>query len=130
MTDTLRKITAEEFARRLKESSEEPDKRFAFFLGAGCSVSSGIPAAGRLVRDRWLPRLKALKSSCQVDLDSWAKELFSGYESENAGDFYGEVIQELFLWPEDRQLEIENLCEGRFPGFGYAALASLIALDV
>jgi tetratricopeptide (TPR) repeat protein len=39
------------------------------------------------------------------------------------------VIQELFLHQEDRQREIERLCEGGFPSFGYAVLAGLMAVD-
>jgi Tfp pilus assembly protein PilF len=36
-------------------------------------------------------------------------------------------MEQLFLHPGERQAEIEALCEGRFPRFGYATLASLIA---
>ena len=46
----LRKMNAGEFARRLQIDSLMPDKRFAFFIGAGCSISSGIPGAGLLVK--------------------------------------------------------------------------------
>lgn len=56
----LRQMDLEEFVRRLRSDTAkaETEKRFALFLGAGCSVSSGIPAAGGLVQDRWLPRLR------------------------------------------------------------------------
>jgi Tfp pilus assembly protein PilF len=121
-------MTAGEFTRRLKKMCEHPDSRFAFFLGAGCSVSSGIPDAARLVRQHWLPRLRDLRDPSRKDVDKWAAETFSGYEPANAAAFYGEVMEELFLLPEERQREIELLCESRFPGFGYAALASLMTL--
>lgn len=61
----------EEFVRRLRHD-EAADKRFAVFLGAGCSVSSGIPAAGLLVKERWLPRLRDLRAPDRKDLDAWA----------------------------------------------------------
>jgi hypothetical protein len=130
MAEPLRKMRADEFARRLKVASSEPDKRFAFFLGAGCSVSSGIPAAAGLVKDHWLPRLRDLKAPNRKDLSEWVKqEIFSDYQSEKASEWYGKVIDKIFLQPEERQREIEKLCDGRFPSFGYAALASLVALE-
>lgn len=128
MGKPLRKVTANEFARRLKATSEEADKPFAFFLGAGCSVSSGIPAAGALVMDHWLPRLRDLRAPERKDLQTWAKEELPGYDPQNPSALYGQLIEGLFLYPEERQREIERLCDGRFPGFGYAALSSLMAL--
>lgn len=128
-TKSLRKITADEFARRLREKSKETDKRFAFFLGAGCSVSSGIPAAGSLVKDHWLPRLQDLRAPHSKDLDAWAKTEFPDYDPKDPAASYGTVIDELFLGPEERQREIESLCDNRFPGFGYAILAKLAAIE-
>jgi len=86
-------------------------------------------AAGPLVRDNWLPRLKVIKGAGQVKLETWANDLFPGYKPDNASTFYGDVIQKLFLWPDDRQTEIENLCDGRTPGFAYDVLANLIVRD-
>jgi len=125
----LRKITADEFARRLRDTSRESDKRFAFFLGAGCSVTSGIPAAGGLVRDHWLPRLRGYRAPHRHDHDEWAREEFPEFDRASPGASYGAVMERLFLHAEDRQREIERLCEGRFPGFGYATLASLMAME-
>lgn len=125
----LRRISADEFARRLKVTSQEADKRFAFFLGAGCSVSSGISAAGNLVKNDWLPRLRDVCAPHCQDLEAWAKEKFADYDPENLSALYGPVMEGLFFSPEERQREIERLCDGRFPGFGYAAMASLVALE-
>ena len=126
--EPLRTISLEEFARRLKVTTKEPDKRFAFFLGAGASVSSGIRAAGDLVKIDWLPRLRDVCAPHRKDFDIWAKEEFADYNSEYPSAIYGSVIEKLFLNPEERQREIENQCEGRFPSFGYAVLAGLMAL--
>jgi tetratricopeptide (TPR) repeat protein len=38
-------------------------------------------------------------------------------------------MERLFLYPEERQREIEDLCEGKFPGFGYATLSSLVTME-
>ncbi|HOX03309.1 MAG TPA: SIR2 family protein [Candidatus Paceibacterota bacterium] len=126
MSDALRTMSAEEFARRLKMMCEHPDSRFAFFLGAGCSASSGIPASAGLVRNHWLPRLRDLRAPRRRDLEAWAKEVLPAHDPQDAAAAYGPLMQELFLLPEERQREIESLCDGKFPGFGYAVLASLM----
>jgi Tfp pilus assembly protein PilF len=122
-------MNAGEFTRRLRADSEMPDKRFAFFLGAGCSISSGIPGAGSLVKDYWLPRFRELCAPDRKDVDAWTKEEFPDYDPNNPAASYGAVMGRVFLNPEDRQQEVERLCDGRFPGFGYAVLAKLIARE-
>jgi protein O-mannosyl-transferase len=122
-------MKAGEFTRRLRADSEMPDKRFAFFLGAGCSISSGIPGAASLVKDYWLPRYRELCAPDRKDVDAWTKEEFPDYDPKNPAASYGAVMGCVFLNPEDRQQEIERLCDGRFPGFGYAVLAKLIARE-
>ncbi len=129
MIKPLRKMSAEEFARRVKMITLGTDKRFAIFLGAGCSVSSGIPAAGALVKDHWLPNLRAICEPDCKDLDKWAERKFKDYDPKNPATLYGAVMEELFINPDARQNEIENLCDGKFPGFGYAVLASLVAME-
>lgn len=127
MPKDLIRISANEFSKRLKADSDMPDGRFAFFLGAGCSVSSGIPTAGSLVRNDWLPRLRDLRAPERKDLDVWAKEQFPEYDPDNPAASYGPVMGQLFLQQEVRQLEVERLCDGKFPAFGYAVLATLVA---
>lgn len=129
MAEVLRTLKADEFSRRLKVTIKETDKRFAFFLGAGCSVSSNIPAASTLVRDHWLPRLRDIVAPARKDLHDWAKEVMAQYDASNPAGSYGEVINRLFLQPEERQREMEVWCNGRFPAFGYAVLANLMALE-
>ncbi|MFN9131700.1 MAG: SIR2 family protein [Phycisphaerales bacterium] len=131
---SLRRMDSQEFINRLKgvcdsvhQDNPSSDSRYAFFLGAGCSVSSGIPAAGALVRDSWIPRLCKIKAPQRTDYAAFAKEQFPGYDPDRASSFYGQLIDALFITPNDRQREIEQLCEGKFPGFGYAALSKLVA---
>ena len=127
MDVTLRKLTADEFVRRLKSRSERPDARFAFFLGAGCSVSSGIPSAASLVRDRWLPRLRDVCAPHRTDVTQWAVDRFPTFDQANPAVSYGAVMEDLFHYVTERQQETEDLCDGQFPGFGYAVLANLMA---
>lgn len=123
----IRDIDVEEFVLRLRAETNA-DKRFALFLGAGCSVSSGIPAAGALVKDRWIPRLREFKAPRRSDVDNWAREAISDYDPDQPALSYGKLIDQLFLTPDDRQREIEMLCDSRTPSFGYAVLAQLVAM--
>ncbi|MFI5331453.1 MAG: tetratricopeptide repeat protein [Desulfobaccales bacterium] len=122
----MKEMTAQEFVRRLKNLLDGTDNRFIFFLGAGCSISSGIPAAGPLTKN-WLIRLKKLQTGNDENFDPWVKDLFADYSDENAALFYGKTIEKLFLTPDERQKEIERLTENRDPGFGYVILAQLLS---
>jgi hypothetical protein len=122
MTPELREMKAEEFVRRFKMLMSKYEGKFIFFLGAGCSVSSGIPAAGELVKN-WLPRLKKIKTGNDENIEQWVNEEFDDYDTNSPGLLYGKIIEELFLTPEERQREIERIIGGRDPGFGYAVLS-------
>ena len=118
----VKEMRVDEFVRRLKNlMTSDNDSKFVFFLGAGCSISSGIPGAAKLVRE-WLPRLKEMKTGNEDNYGTWAKEIYSDYTEEDASLFYGKVMEDLFLLPEERQKEVERLTEGKDPGFGYAVL--------
>src|SRR4051812_45196568 len=119
-------MPAEEFARRLSNSAGQHDTHYAFWIGAGCSISSGIPGAATLVSDRWLPQLQQVRGATGRGVIEWAEESFPAYEPNNPAGLYGVVMEELFIQPEARQREVEALCDGRFPGFGYAVLAALL----
>jgi NAD-dependent SIR2 family protein deacetylase len=122
----MQEIKVEEFVRRIKKLIDEnSDCRLAFFLGAGCSVTSGIPGASRLV-ERWLPKLKNHKTGNIDNLDEWAEMEFIKYNKDNKALIYGEVIEKLFATSEERQREIERLIDDKDPGFGYSVLAQLV----
>jgi Tfp pilus assembly protein PilF len=125
----MRHMSANEFVRRLKGQADEEgqDRHYAFWLGAGCSVTSGIPAAASLVKESWLPELHRVKGQGDQPIEEWAKTVFEDYDPENAAGLYGPLMNELFPMRDDRQRETERLCEGRVPGFGYAVLAALMS---
>jgi Tfp pilus assembly protein PilF len=125
----IRQIDVTEFVNRLHVAHADGKGKFAFFLGAGCSKSSGIPLAGELVKDNWLPRLHAMRKPHEKDVTTWATTCFQGYDPKNAALLYGRVMAELFLTPDDRQTEIETLCDSRTPAFGYAVLAQMVASE-
>jgi protein O-mannosyl-transferase len=115
-----------EAARRLKEQASLPDTHVVWFLGAGCSISSGIDHAGDLVR-RWMVGLRELKGTA---FDAWALDNAPGWER-NPARYYGTVIDERFGGNHRaRQEEIARLVSGREPGFGYACLAQLMTHEV
>ncbi|MFI5338573.1 MAG: SIR2 family protein [Candidatus Methylomirabilales bacterium] len=122
-------MNAGECIGRLRTASEQFDKRFAFFLGAGCSVSSGIPDAGTVVESDWLPHLRDIRAPHRKDVDAWAKDEFPHYDPMNPSALYGTLIAQLFPLSAERQREIERQCDGKFPGFGYAVLAKQVALE-
>lgn len=127
MDTEIKSIGVQEFVRRFKRLIEDNDAKFCFFLGAGCSVSSGVPTAGTLVDSVWLPKLKELETGDQENFSEWSKRRFPEYKKENAAQFYGEIIENLFPTPKERQREIERLVAKKDPGFGYAVLAQLMA---
>ena len=124
---SLNRISADQFARKLAQRSDsQRERRYTFFLGAGCSRSSGIPTARELVQDQWLPRLRDWMAPERTDLEHWAIETI-GYKPDDPAEAYGRVLLELFHNSAERQGEIERLCERANPGFGYAVLAQMVA---
>ncbi|MFZ2498546.1 tetratricopeptide repeat protein [Methanosarcina sp.] len=96
-------------------------------MGAGCSVSSGIDAAGTLVDTVWLPKLQELETGTKENFNEWLKINFPTYNKNDPAKFYGKVIESLFPTEKERQKEIERLVGQNDPGFGYAVLAQLMA---
>ena len=116
-----------EFSKRLRRISNEPDNKVVFFLGAGASITSGVPSAKSL-STKWLKELKSLQCNNDIAFEEWIKgtEKYSDYDSDNAGKFYSEVIKDLFPSEEERQKEIEKIVQNHDPAFGYAVLAKLM----
>lgn len=106
----------------------DKESRFAFFLGAGCSVSSEIPSSSTLVKN-WLPKLKKLKTGNEEGVIEWTKKRFK-VEEKDYSLLYGKIIKELFFTAKGRQNEIERLTEGKDPSFGYAVLSQLCSDNV
>ncbi len=120
----LMKISAEEFVGRLAERPQHT--QHAVLLGAGCSVTSGIPAAGALVEDTWLPRLHRYRGGDGESLEDWAARAFPGYDPNSPALSYGPVMEALFPLKHDKQKEVERICRNHDPGFGCCVLAKLI----
>lgn len=120
----MREITAETFARLLKYRLDH-NHRYAFFLGAGCSRSSGIMAAGELVK-HWVNEHYQLDGAPGTAL-TWAQKHFENYDDGNPAAHYGQAMDLFFPTPALRQIEIDRQVGDKNPGYGYAALAALLA---
>lgn len=108
------------------------DCPYTLFLGAGASVSSGIPSAKAMVRHWQKSIYKSITKgdSDENDFDNWLNTDYSLWREEKA--FYpGQTDYSLlfsyrYKQPQERQLYIEKLLEGQKPAFGYLYLSSLI----
>ncbi len=101
----MREMDAQEFVRMFKMIlAEQSNSRFVFFLGAGCSLSSGIPTAGQIVKNDWLPKLKKIKTGSDTGVEEWAKNELKNeditYDPNNPALSYGDIIEHLFLTPQ------------------------------
>jgi len=118
-------IPLEEFVRRLRRLLTR-DSRLAFFLGAGASMSSGIPGAGKLA-DRWVHELYETEAGEGGTFEAWRSERCSSFDSENPAGSYSTAMRRLFRTQAERQEEIERIVRGHDPGFAYATLSQLLA---
>lgn len=109
------------------------DRRFAFILGAGTSVSSGIPSGGKMAT-RWLTELQ-IREDRFYDrghtLRQWATPEnlgIAGFSLEKVAEFYPELFERTFRNdPKRGYLDLEQAMEGAFPGVGYSILAQILA---
>lgn len=103
-----------------RESSHP--RRLCFVLGAGASLTSGIPSGKELITiwDKELRRRNKDRYS------KWIKE--KGITEANRNSFYSAYYQERYKkCPEDGLAFLESQMEGKYPSVGYIALATILA---
>jgi len=99
-------------------------RRYCFILGAGASVSSGIPTAIQLAND-WLKELLKLEPKVTK---KWIKE--NKVNKNNIDRFYSEIYKMRFCaHPREGYVRLQNIMENAKPGFGYYNLANILATD-
>lgn len=123
--ERFRPSTVREFVRRFRRGVVNRDKRYIWFLGAGCSASSGVPTADVAVR-AWLKELKFLETGRHSDLDAWAAKRFVGYDPAHPGRIYAAVLLELCQTDRELRKVIDDMVASAEAGFGYAILAQLM----
>jgi len=106
------------------------NRRFAFILGAGASVQSGIPAAGALVW-RWLTELHRRIDRGGLPLERWATAQaleIADFSVAHAPAFYSQVFARRFRQhPDEGYADLEDIMQGKDPSFGYSVLAHILA---
>ncbi len=113
-----------------QEVDATADRRFAFILGAGASVQSGIPPAGRLVAN-WLQELHAREDHERTPLAQWAtagRLRIAAFEYTRAVEWYPQMFARRFEHrPDEGYAYLERILHGKDPSFGYSVLAQILA---
>jgi Tfp pilus assembly protein PilF len=126
--EELPALSVARFAARLCDQIKKQQLDFAWFLGAGCSVSSGILPASWLVR-QWIDDLHKdyLRDNPTAGAhDEWASIEFGPLAVSEPAALYSAIIKRKFHTEVERQTAIEHLCSDKRPGVGYLILAQLI----
>lgn len=119
----MRKLDLEEFVDEIFEDYEKnKDTDYVFFLGAGCSVSSGIKLASELAEE-WYEELKKQK----LKFEKFNKENKINPETTmDYGKYYFQIFEALFPTPLAQQKEIQKITEDKTPSLGYYVLSELM----
>jgi protein O-mannosyl-transferase len=74
--------------------SGRPAFRYCFVLGAGASITSGIPG-GEALAVNWLQEAYERDNSVRsLSQDAWAKQAFGGdFDPKRPGEKYGEIYR-------------------------------------
>lgn len=106
------------------------DRSFAFILGAGASITSGIPAGGALAWE-WLQEIYTRKClTPEQDIESWsAKELeISKFSKTDAASYYSKIFELRFGCDlQSGYAALEAKMENAEPSVGYSILAKILA---
>lgn len=106
------------------------DRSLAFILGAGASISSGIPAGGTLAK-RWLEDIhlrESLKTGEKIE--TWASQKLGAKEFQlhDAATYYAKIFELRFgCDPQSGYAALEAVMEKAEPSIGYAILAKILA---
>ena len=103
----------------------KPNERFCFILGAGASVSSGIPTGAQMAT-KWLKELEDFGHEKTEDwLDALKEE--GKNIAENPGIYYSELYDRRFENPLDGYLRLQKEMESITPSIGYYYLSCILA---
>lgn len=122
----MHEINLDTFVDTIVEGVIRGKQEFGFFLGAGCSVSSGIPTAGPLVLG-WIRDLAFKAHGTSINWQEWSRSTFGIDAEENPARYYPQIMQKRFATAALRQLEVQRFVSGKDPSFGYGALAALMS---
>lgn len=134
-TDTIAQPevwTAEGFLDEFMQIDQQmADRSFLFILGAGASVSSGIPAGGTMAR-KWVEEIyRRIIDDSGPSLEDWATPQNLGipdFSLDKVAEFYPKVYDRRFGDdPEKGYACLEQAMSGALPNIGYSVLAQVLA---
>lgn len=121
----MRELELQEFVDEIyTDFQSNEDTEYIFFLGAGCSKSSGIALASELAKE-WYEQLQ--NQTTKFNKFN-RKHGISDSQNLDFGKYYFEIFEELFPTPLAQQKEIQRITNDDKvnPSLGYYVLASLM----
>ncbi|WP_426482199.1 hypothetical protein [Chryseobacterium sp. R2ACT005] len=116
-----------EFDQFLRSVEISKNDAFTFLLGAGASVTSGIPSAGECIWE-WKTNIYETKSNsklfeiidrnsaqARIHIQKWLNSE-SVYPKENSLKEYSFYVKHCYPIEDDRRKYFQKLCEGKQPG--------------
>lgn len=119
----IAEVTEKELIKSIADNRSE-GQRYAFLLGAGASVTSGIQSAGKLA-ERWLQEIEQINPERHKEIVEHKE-----FSSTNIAASYTRIYKARFQsFPQDGYREIEELMtnDNVTPSFGYTVLAQVLA---
>jgi tetratricopeptide (TPR) repeat protein len=107
------------------------DRRFAFLIGAGASIQSGIPTATALAK-RWVSELhKRNPEGRTLAVESWAtpgRLGINGFDYSRIAEWYPQIFTRRFQHDSAEGFaDLEEVMQAREPSYGYSVLAQILA---
>ncbi|KKC51117.1 tetratricopeptide repeat protein [Porphyromonas gulae] len=122
-------ITSRQLVRMLKDASRGSkglgEMKFCFLIGAGASISSGIPSGADMAR-KWI---QDIEEDCgKDDFAKWKNKV--GISENNVGEFYPQIYEKRFGHiPESGYDCIRHYMEDKEPSLGYLILANIMVRE-
>jgi protein O-mannosyl-transferase len=119
----VRKIKQAQLIRVFKDLNNHNDDSCCFLLGAGASVTSGIPSGGELAW-RWHQELQDDLNT--YDLEEWHRQI--NFDTNRLAEFYPQIFEKRF---RDNPLtgfhQLQDCMKDAEPSVGYSFLAQVLA---
>ncbi len=122
--------TVSDLIRHIKTREAESEaSNYNLFFGAGCSVTSGIRPANKLIEEWALDLYERFnkKKPSKITIEEAKKylesEQSSWYNKESA---YSSLFQKAYEFPSQRRRFVEREVDKALPSIGYAYLTSLV----
>jgi hypothetical protein len=116
---------------RFVANRTDDNPNYSLFIGAGCSVTSGVRSASQLITQwrqeicRSLPGGPSIADKSADHQRQFLKEHHSDWF--NPSKEYSSLFEKRFDLQRQRRMFIESEVAGRFPSIGYAYLMAMVA---